>query len=194
MKTLSIPTNDYILHTVCYDCAFSIKECEQILAIPKDMALNTEWQQKLLACEPEHAKLASYHANLIPYQANNQWVFDKLSGILQHVNTTYHQFEIDTLAGTQVQTYQTGDFQTVHVDLAGGEFSLRKLGIIVCLTPHSDYQGGRIQFRGGTCPFLDQNQGSVIIFPAYAAFQIEPVEAGKLSLLCSWAIGSQYFV
>lgn len=186
--------NNCVMNTICYDSVFSIDECQKIIAIPKDNALITSWQQRLLKWVPHYQSIASYQFNLIAYHPTYQWVFDKLSHVIQHVNQTYHRFALAHLAGTQVQTYQPEDFQKWHSDLAGGEFSLRKLGIIVCLSPRSAYEGGELQFRGGEYSFLDQNQGSVIVFPAYTLFQVTPVQAGQLSLLCSWAVGARPFV
>lgn len=183
------PNNDHLMRIVCYDSVFSPNECKTIQNIPKDPALAVGWQQKLLDWSPHTAKISSYRFQMIPYSPANLWLFDKLSAVIQHVNEQYHHFNLSTLAGTQIQSYLANDYHAWHSDLGAGEFSLRKLGLMLFLSPRNHYQGGTLHVKGGICDYLDQRQGSVLVFPTYVLTQIEPLSSGQMDVLYSWAIG-----
>lgn len=192
-NSLNLIENDHLMNNVFYSQEFSPAECQRILEIPPRAELDQLWHDELKRHLPLELKLAQCRRRLIPYDATNEWLFQKLSNIVHTINEATYKFEIEQLAGTQIVEFEAGQSYPWHVDLGDHHFSLRKLGLILFLDDFESYQGGFLQMGSGAIKDQDQLQGSFCIYPAYIMKRFTPLESGRMRALLTWGVGSRPF-
>ena len=76
-----------------------------------------------------------------------------------------------------------------HTD-CGPPAATRKLSFTVQLSPPGSYEGGALEFLGGSQGPRDQ--GTIVVFPSFAAHQVLPVTQGTRFALVGWIHGPTF--
>jgi PKHD-type hydroxylase len=129
------------------------------------------------------------------YSTETEWLYDKLFGMAEVANKELWNFNLySSVDSVQYTEYQEGGgHYAYHVDIGGGEGSLRKLSMVVQLSDPADYDGGQFELLRGMAPEqLPNQQGAVIVFPSYLLHRVTPVTKGTRNSLVMWVGGEHY--
>ena len=188
-----LPANDWLMRVQAYPRVFSAEECARIRALPGDAALTEHYRSRSRLLRPEFEQQSHYQCRLLPLEPASQWLFDRLNQIIYSVNQDFFQFEIESLVATQRVVMEPGDSLDWHLELGDGEFAKRKLTLLLFLSEQRAADGGQLCFGSAPEPPHAQSLGSVMVFPAYLMTRIQPVLAGQLCFLQTWAQGAHVF-
>jgi len=124
----------------------------------------------------------------------NGAILRRLDAVLADLNRRLYGFRMATrVESLQLVRYRRGDHVQWHMDVASGERSRRKLGMVVQLTSGDEYEGGRLELFGGpdkaTAP---REVGSLIVFPSYVLHRVTPVTRGVRRCLLGWTVGPRF--
>lgn len=126
--------------------------------------------------------------------AQNRWIYEKLSSISQYLNNEFFKFDVSGFEeGLQFTRYTApGGNYNYHVDkIFNGP--IRKLSVVVQLSESSDYEGGDFQFLDGVEPDnLIRDIGSVLAFPSYSLHRVSAVTKGTRHSLVGWISGPNF--
>lgn len=180
--------NPYLNHFFQFKNVFSPKECLDIIyaGVPCSQAhvvthdkngrnqlqmYSRNTKVKTLKCTPAY-----------------QWIYDRISEKLRLVNDKYYHFRIQSITNFQVLEYENTGFYHTHTDIGYGQSSLRKISIVVFLTPPEEYEGGKLILKPNFAPIAPE-QGSAVFFPSYVPHEITPVTRGVRHTMVTWIIG-----
>ena len=131
---------------------------------------------------------------------------------LREANKIMFNYKLDYFQPVQFARYRNGGHNDWHQDASGinphGES--RKLSLTFCLTDPKDYEGGELEFYGGSRPMEDmelpdgtkipaeqiqqdiRDQGSVIVFDSRDYHRVTPCTKGtRYSIVC-WTVGPNF--
>jgi PKHD-type hydroxylase len=131
---------------------------------------------------------------------------------LREANKIMFNYKLDYFQPVQFARYRNGGHYDWHQDASGinphGES--RKLSLTFCLTDPKDYEGGELEFYGGSRPMEDmelpdgtkipaeqiqqdiRDQGSVIVFDSRDYHRVTPCTKGtRYSIVC-WTVGPNF--
>lgn len=122
-----------------------------------------------------------------------QWIFDRLSALVERENAAHWRFRLTHLEPPQLLRYPTGGHYDWHTDLgATGLMALRKLSLTVQLSDGDTYEGGELEVQvGGRTVSPPRPVGSAILFPAWQPHRVTPVTSGTRHALVCWIIGKR---
>lgn len=178
--------NNYLFGTCFYPEVFSPEECERIIATPGKTNTSP------LAEEIVHGqRIRNSESTYLYSTPENEWIYQRLLGLLQRVNQESFHFHIDSFSPLQRLKYTEGGHYNWHVDLGFKELSNRKLSLVAFLSDPQTFKGGRLKMITGVQKRdeLPQAQGTVVIFPSYVLHQVQPVLEGTRYSLVLWAHG-----
>jgi predicted 2-oxoglutarate/Fe(II)-dependent dioxygenase YbiX len=163
--------NEYLTDIIIRPKIFTPEECRIIYS---DHSLREE--------AGKFADIDDYtHASRYPLKFGEQttWIQNRLNNVVNMINRMYFNFKLTLFKEFQLLEYAENGFFDWHVDLAGK--STRKINTVVFLSELKDYQGGQLSFNIAKIPGMKdivQEQGTMILFPAYRAHKVEPVTRG----------------
>jgi len=107
------------------------------------------------------------------------------------------QYRIEGVSNVQFLKYEPGMFYRVHCDTSPNRNSqsfYRKLTVVLDLSDPSDYEGGTFVIYGDALsPIkLNQQQGSVHVFPSYLNHKVNPIKKGVRYSMVSWILGEPF--
>lgn len=183
--------NQHLLRVHYFPEVFSPAECQQI------MALEGYTEPSRISSEVMiQRQIRNSTSTFIPNTPENQWITDRLLSHLQVVNEKYYRFRLNWLSPLQVISYGENGFYDWHLDMGGDtpELSTRKLSLITILSHPSEYEGGTLKIIAGVeaQAVPNQEQGTLIFFPAYLLHKVEPVRRGLRKTLVLWAHGPAF--
>ena len=113
-----------------------------------------------------------------------------LNKVAEHVITTSHEFfkfPIGMIEDVQYAEYSKGMYHDEHIDSGSTLDYDRDISASVILSPRNEYVGGNLGFRNRES-FLDvdEQQGTVVVFPSMLIHRVKKVEEGKRSSLTLW--------
>lgn len=115
----------------------------------------------------------------------------QLQGCLAHYNPRCWKFFLDGSLELNMLRYVSGaHYNSWHMDVYP-QASTRKLSFTVQLSDADAYAGGALEFIEHPEPVTRQ-QGSIILFPAFAAHRVTPVTEGVRYALVGWAHGPAF--
>mgnify|MGYP000862638303 CR=1 FL=1 len=121
--------------------------------------------------------------------------FDNIRTITKQANDEIYDFRLLGIIDQdfpQVYRYEEGDYYNLHLDLSPMA-TTRKLTFIVNLSDPNDYEGGEIKFLNTDTSSADLNeQGSILIFPAFLPYSIEEVTKGKKDIIVGCIHGAVF--
>ncbi|PIQ24994.1 hypothetical protein COW36_16200 [bacterium (Candidatus Blackallbacteria) CG17_big_fil_post_rev_8_21_14_2_50_48_46] len=197
-KTTTTPQgfeiNDDLMRAMYYPDVFSPADCEKILTLTTDPNLSALFKEQTRQKMPDYYQQANFSTELLPYIPENNWIFDRLGKIIHTINQKYYHFEIENLAGTQRVTLAPEQGLDWHLEVGQGEFSLRKIKLLIFLSDPDSYTGGLIEFGSSSQRTYRQSLGGVLIYPTYFMTRIHPVQTGQFRFLQTWALGRNAFL
>jgi len=112
----------------------------------------------------------------------------------QRVNNENWQFKLEDMDHLQFLCYEIGDKYNYHLDLGPGKNMLRKLSIVIPLSPIGAYEGGELLVKiGEKEKSVPLKQGHAILFPSYILHKVTPVTKGQRFMLVGWMKGKTPF-
>jgi PKHD-type hydroxylase len=124
------------------------------------------------------------------------WVFDLVQSYATRVNAAWG-FDLTACDALQYAVYRKFDFFDWHKDmLRVREGAIRKLSVVVQLSPPEAYGGGRLEFVDGDLGRIEATgfhaQGSVAVFNSRLRHRVTPVKDGERRSLTAWFKGPPF--
>jgi len=189
----SLSRQDAYKEFVVYRNIFSEEECAAIrqiglsLPVAKAKILNKDGELV------EKAETRVSRVRRMGWNPETDWLYRKLESVLLACNKETYQFDISGFyERIQFTEYETGGHYNWHVDLDKGQYSMRKLSMIVQLSAPEEYEGGEVQFTAYGMPRVPKGLGTVAIFPAYVWHRVCPVTKGQRFSLVVWSSGPHF--
>jgi PKHD-type hydroxylase len=80
-----------------------------------------------------------------------------------------------------------------HMDWGADDLGIRKISLVVHLSEPSRYKGGGLHLMTGRDPVaVEQQAGTVTVFPSFVLHRATPVVDGERYVLVGWAAGSPF--
>lgn len=121
--------------------------------------------------------------------------FESIRSITKEANDTIFDFNLLGIIDQdypQLFKYREGDYYNLHVDI-NPLAPTRKLSFIINLSSADAYTGGEIEFLNTqNDSYLLKKQGSIIIFPSFLPYKINPVTAGEKIVIVGHIHGSLF--
>lgn len=144
----------------------------------------------------EQSEIRRSYVTWLEKNAENSWVYYKLSHITSWLNAQYYRFDLTGFGERlQLTNYDQSDHGMYgwHQDYGGSMGPSRKLSLVLQLTDPNDYEGGNLQIHTGVSPVnVRKQRGLVVAFPSYTLHQVTPVTTGSRQSLVSWITGPQF--
>jgi len=183
--------NPYLTQHLIFEHFFNAEECEQIA-----FADLTVYQAEVNYTLPENDSLSQVnlqHRNAlnkaVPRWPQYEWIYARLIHKIHELNQAHYHFKLTSMSDPQILEYQNTGFYGTHVDIGTGELSNRKLTLVAFLSPPSDYTGGDLVIKPAGIAVPNQ-QGNLVVFPAYLPHEVQPVTQGIRRSLVSWILGA----
>ena len=187
-------TTDAIHPYAYWEEYFSPEECQTIIDYGKSQVLE-EGVINTGDTSPSQVKeIRDSKVVFLQPDENMQWVYRKLTDVVQHLNKEYFMFDLTGFAeGLQFTEYTApGGNYNFHVD-SGYNKVIRKLSIVLQLSDESDYEGGDFIIRNSSKDqFLQRKQGTILAFPSYTVHKVSPVTKGTRHSLVGWITGPRF--
>ena len=185
---MSNPINNYLFKVIAYKKMFTPEECEKIkhlqsgIDVPVPIYLSDQTKYNPLL----HPDTTGFNLN-----EETKWIFDRLEKILNSANERFFNFEINGFADMRLNNYNSNHSFDWHPDLGASQTSTRKITLVTLLSNKEDYKGGIIEWDG-VHEEINQEQGTVVLFPPYIFHQVTPVTEGNRYTLICWAVGPHF--
>ncbi|MFN8671964.1 MAG: 2OG-Fe(II) oxygenase [Candidatus Sericytochromatia bacterium] len=190
-KLSTLPDNNHILRVLSYPNIFKPEECEEIInmkGINIEIPVYFESQE-----DYDKTNIAEYPIakDLLQNRITVGWISKKLEKVLMHANDKFFHFEIYGINVIRLNKYDVGRSFNWHTDIGNRELSIRKLTLVVFLSKKEDYTGGELQWWG-VDDKINQEQGSIVVFPSYMMHYVPPITSGVRYSLACWAVGPHF--
>lgn len=174
-----------------FDGVFTVLECQKIQAAFsfKDAKMASVVGNEGRPTLDESVRRSS--VNWLGHDPGNKWIYDRISDVALGCNAVRWRFQLSGFhEPIQFGHYMQGGFYNWHQDHGNGEFSKRKLSVVVQLSDPDDYSGGHLEFYSGERAI--SAQGSMIIFPSYQVHRVTPIMSGGRYSFAAWISGDSY--
>jgi PKHD-type hydroxylase len=123
----------------------------------------------------------------------NQWIFQKLTDIINLINKEFFQFDLDYIQCLQFTKYYQGQFYKSHTDMAHHSERFRKLSFTIQLTDPSEYEGGDVNLYTSYEPIIiSKEKGTLTVFPSYILHEVQEIKKGERISLVGWVSGPRF--
>lgn len=192
------PKTNIMAPYVFFDKEFTASECRAIMHIAKGLKPH---DAMIGGGGPEGAnvkEIRSAEVSWLKPAPDNQWIFDRLSGVCSKVRQGWYPF---TLSGFEEPIQMThylaseGGHYDTHMDMGGGEMSTRKLSLVMLLNDPAEFKGGELEvlaIPGTDKTVKEVTQGTVIAFPSWALHRVLKLTEGERWSLVCWVHGPQF--
>ena len=180
---------------------FTEEQCSQIIKIGKDVGL----EDSVLVNGGVNKDIRKSKNCFIMPSEDTRWIFETLMGPLEWANDLYFNYDLYGFQNIQYAEYSSnGSYYDWHTDMemgeerpmGGGVVPTRKLSASVILTDRSEYIGGEFFITrdslGHPVNSIEQEIGSLILFPSYIEHKVSPVTEGTRSSLVAWVMGPKF--
>jgi PKHD-type hydroxylase len=148
--------------------------------------------------------------NFHHYGETTSWIFDKLNGLINHVNTNYFNYDLNGYEFFQYAEYRAEDegHYNYHLDislygdnLVEGKhlntysgLETRKLSLSLLLNePGVDFEGGDFSYKvSDNDEFIEFKKGRAVFFPSNLLHKVTPVTRGIRKSLVVWVTGPKF--
>ena len=132
------PYQGYQLHAG----VFTPRQCRRIVDLAHGMRLDDALLEGVAGAEIADEGIRRSRTAWIPPSDESWWIYDKLAKVVAKANRTY-RFDLTGFAeDLQFTAYdEPGAFYGWHQDGLDGAVAVRKLSIVVQLTPPDEYEG-----------------------------------------------------
>lgn len=187
-----------------------------LLAPRQNSPLNVVWQEGMLGAEdcrkivefgdgslqqpatmtgPQATAAREGTVAFLPQTKESAGIFQLIRQQIPRINAEHFGFELTGFGEPfQYARYASGKgHYDWHVDAGPGVTSLRKLSIILQLTPEADYEGGDVEFQGpGPITRLPRKQGTFAVFSPFLLHRVTAVTRGERRSLVAWITGPPF--
>lgn len=177
-----------LLLPVVMDRLLDLYECNEILELAEHYSAERGRVGNVIS---DYRKTVIQHIELDDRSAA---LYDKLHALVREINDQHFGFDIrGGILRPECITYvpDFGHFGW-HTDINYKGSEVRKLTVVIQLSPSTDYEGGELQVFNSEVETLDQRQGAVVAFPAFSPHQVTPVTRGVRRSLVVWAVGPRW--
>lgn len=181
-------TNPMLRHPVLLEAVFTPAECQAII-------------QTGLSYPALEDAYTRQHADYVPgtqgcrrllHKAEDHgWILQRIMRSAFAVNQQHYRFQIQGMEVPHFCEYQVGQGFDWHMDLTNDQTTNRKLTMVLCLSDPTSFAGGQLHCHPQTARETQQ-QGNLLIFPAYLMHKVEPVTSGVRYSLITWGIGPPF--
>lgn len=138
----------------------------------------------------------STEVSWIHHNNESDWLYGRISYIVQNLNGQYYGFDIHGLCESlqfSLYTSEKKGHYDWHQDASGVTASPRKLSIVIQLSDPSEYEGGELEILTSreTTPVVKQ-KGMATVFPSYILHRVTPVTSGVRKTLVAWITGPKF--
>ena len=188
------PQGQYLNNFVLIPDVFTPEECRRIIYcnLPASQAHVVSFDKENPEGMQSYNDLQMHSRNTkvksVSHHQSYQWMYDRVLWNVRLVNDRFFRFRIERLTALQVLEYENTGFYGTHIDVGTGETSLRKLSMVLFLTPPEEYTGGELVVK----PWfktIERKQGSALFFPSYLPHEITPVTSGVRHTMVTWVLG-----
>ena len=139
---------------------------------------------------------AHFRTTSIAWMRKRDWIFDLAHDFAARVNAVWG-FDLNDADHLQFATYRRNDFFEAHKDILRVRTgTIRKVSVVLQLTPPESYRGGRLEFLdddfGRFAPDSFVPQGSVAVFASLLKHRVTPVKDGERRSLTAWFKGPPF--
>jgi PKHD-type hydroxylase len=121
-------------------------------------------------------------------------VYEKIEAYARDINQAHWGYDLKSLGKLQFIRYAIGGHYDWHLDIGSGHNQLRKLSLVILISPESDFEGGNLIIKNSaqdtTIPL---KQGHAVLFPSFMLHKVEPVIQGFRYVLVGWLVGDRPF-
>ena len=200
-------TNDsvrraHVTHTYVYwDDVFTDDELNKICEISKNKPLDTG---KTLDDSYNLAEHRISKINFSTKNETNEWIFNKLNNLIEHINDVYFNYDLNGYDFYQYAEYDSTELgkYDYHMDLSsngsnlreGETIETRKLSFSLLLNdPVVDFDGGDFVIKiGEEDTKIEFKKGRIVFFPSYTLHKVNPVIRGIRKSLVVWITGPKF--
>lgn len=130
----------------------------------------------------------------------SEWLYDRLEQVIDQVNQTFYNFDVDRIEPLELLEYEEGAFFDWHQDIDPGPPAFRKLSLTLQLSDPTEYQGGKLLFPAASPGVLRKDidgllaatRGTIVVFPSYQMHQVSPVLSGVRRSVVGWIRGPRF--
>ena len=119
------------------------------------------------------------------------WVLKRIMQATFGINQTHFRFQIEGMEVPHVIEYEPGHQSFWHMDITDDQTTNRKLTMLVFLSDSSEFTGGKFSVYPESLD-IDQNQGNLLLFPAFLLHKVDPILTGTRFTLATWGIGPPF--
>lgn len=135
------------------------------------------------------------------YNEENAWIFNRFNEVIEHVNNTTYNFDLNGYEAFQYTEYKLNGLYDFHVDMADfydpkihADTECRKLSLTLVLNePGKDFEGGEFQTQTSKDITTHESiRGRIFIFPSYVMHRVAPVTKGTRKSIVIWVKGPKF--
>jgi 2OG-Fe(II) oxygenase superfamily len=146
---------------------------------------------------------ASVRQSSVQIVEHPHWILGLMHYLCDIANREIWHYDIRCIQVAQLTCYKPGGFFDWHKDSEDGIYDederaewrglVRKLSIIVPLTPGSAYEGGNLEIKDEYgYVWRDpgfRDPGTAVVFPSGLLHRVAPIESGTRGSVVAWALG-----
>ena len=123
-----------------------------------------------------------------------QQIYKKIESYARDINEANWDYDLKSMGKLQFIRYPVGGHYDWHLDIGGGHNQLRKLSIIILISPKNDFVGGDLIIKNSSeDTVIPLKQGQVVSFPSFMLHKVVPVANGVRYVLVGWVVGDRPF-
>ena len=200
MSRLSFNLDRASRHTYSYaywDGLFSPGELADIQSYCDSLELT----EGLIKDNQQDHSLRKSDIALVNFEPSNEWLFQKLRGVAEFLNSEFYKFDLVGFDKFQYTVYQeAGSEYVFHADIALGNalpptsHLTRKLSFSLILSDPSEYTGGEFEFYTSNqqSHAVEQLKGRIFAFPSWVLHRVAPIKTGTRKSLVFWVEGPRF--
>jgi PKHD-type hydroxylase len=133
-------------------------------------------------------------ARLVPGPETSH-LYEKIGGLVRHLNETVYHFDVESLEPIQYTVYyqSEGGHYDWHTDYGPENPRPRKISMSLQLSDGDSYEGCDLQFQvAPTVASAPRTRGTIIAFPSFFLHRVTPIVSGTRKSLVIWATGPNF--
>lgn len=178
---------------------FTNEECDRIISISNKIYPTTASIGGTHENSKVHRSTRSAEIYNVENNAENRWIFEKVSNAVSIINTIHFDYDIVGIThGIQLIEYTSntdikGHYDW-HIDSGAGDAAHRKISFTAQLTDPSEYDGCELIINNHAQEIVGtKERGSMHLFPSYMLHKVSPITKGTRHALVIWIHGSSRF-
>lgn len=177
--------NRHLMTPIIRNGSFIKSECDFIINNLKSVKKDT------ISLPNVRTNIAS-----IILERGNEWLFTKISTIVQEINQEFYKFDLVDLREINYLEFNSNNFISWHRENepTPEDFLAKKLLALLFLSEQSSYKGGRFRVLPESPDLIPDTieAGTMVVIPTYMLYCFEPLISGTNSLLITDIYGQLF--